>query len=285
MTIVQLEIFFTVTETNNFTKAGEVIGLSQSAVSHAISSLESELGFKLFSRDYSGIKITKNGEKLKIYATKILKEVKQLNEEILKINNGESEKMRIGFLNHTINNFFLNKLKQFKQNNPVIDVEIWEGSHEEIVNWIVAETIDLGFVYLPLHNTMLDVSILKRDNYCLVLPHEHPLREETEPTIEKLISEPIILLQEGENDPINSFFSQFNNNVHTRFTVNNISSIINMVSAGIGVGIIPEIMVPNTDIVYTRPFHQNVHRTIGLATKASNSNPTAVTKLREIITN
>ncbi|MGM7683315.1 LysR family transcriptional regulator [Cytobacillus sp. Hm23] len=285
VTIVQLEIFLTVTETNNFTKAGEIVGLSQSAVSHSISNLEESLGFKLFSRDRSGIKITKNGERMQNYAKKILIEIKQMNEEIVKINSGNSKKIRIGFLNHTINEFFLSRLKKFQQNFPVIDIEIWEGSHEEVVNWISNETIDLGTVFLPVNNTTLDVSILKKDGYFLVLPHDHPLCQESEPSLDKIISEPIILLQEGENGPMSRLINQSNIALNKQFMVNNVNSIINMVRCGIGIGIIQELMIPNTNIVYTAPFHLSLHRTIGIAIKASKSIPTTILKLREILIN
>lgn len=73
LSLAKFEIFSAVVELGSLTKAGETLGLSQSAVSHAISSLESEWGFSILNRGRSGIHLTSNGERLLKYIRKILK--------------------------------------------------------------------------------------------------------------------------------------------------------------------------------------------------------------------
>ncbi|WML34935.1 LysR family transcriptional regulator [Clostridium sp. OS1-26] len=63
MTLQQFEVFVKVVETGSFTKAGELLALTQSAISHIISALEIELGFTLLYRNRTGVSITNEGQK------------------------------------------------------------------------------------------------------------------------------------------------------------------------------------------------------------------------------
>lgn len=63
MSLNKYEVLRAVVESGTLSKAAESIGLSQSAISHALANLESEFGFELLTRGRSGIKLTHNGEK------------------------------------------------------------------------------------------------------------------------------------------------------------------------------------------------------------------------------
>ena len=78
LSLAKFEIFNTVVELGSLTKAGEALGLTQSAVSHAISSLESEWGFSILNRGRSGINLTSNGE----HVLKYIREMLKWNEEM-----------------------------------------------------------------------------------------------------------------------------------------------------------------------------------------------------------
>lgn len=80
MTLFQLEVFIKVVETGSFTKAGERIGLSQSAVSQAVAALESELNIKLLIRNRNGVSLTKIGERI----TGLIRELLMIKTKIVK---------------------------------------------------------------------------------------------------------------------------------------------------------------------------------------------------------
>ena len=87
MNISQLEVFVTIVETGSLTEAGEVIGLTQSAVSYSLAKLEAELGVTLLERSRHGIAVTQIGEDVLQYAiceielTKKVKELKILSDK------------------------------------------------------------------------------------------------------------------------------------------------------------------------------------------------------------
>lgn len=96
MTLQQLEVFIKVSETGSFTKAGELLSLTQSAISHIISSLEIELGFTLLYRNRSGITITNEGKKILQHALDILNKTELLKQEASSIIGIESGTLKIG---------------------------------------------------------------------------------------------------------------------------------------------------------------------------------------------
>jgi DNA-binding transcriptional LysR family regulator len=72
MSLAKYEVFDTVVELGNLTKAAEALNLTQSAVSYSIANLESELGFPLLIRSRSGITLTSNGQRILKYIRTIL---------------------------------------------------------------------------------------------------------------------------------------------------------------------------------------------------------------------
>ena len=96
LSLAKFEIFSTVVELGSLTKAGETLGLTQSAVSHAIASLESEWGFSILNRGRSGIHLTSNGERVLKYIREILKWNEEMVQEIANINGLEIGTVRIG---------------------------------------------------------------------------------------------------------------------------------------------------------------------------------------------
>ena len=96
MSLAKFEIFSTVVELGSLTKAGETLGLTQSAVSHAIASLESEWGFSILTRGRAGINLTSNGEHVLRYIHEILKWNEEMVQEIANIKGLEIGIVRIG---------------------------------------------------------------------------------------------------------------------------------------------------------------------------------------------
>lgn len=145
MSIAKYEIFQTVIELGSLTKASESLNISQSGVSHAISSLEKDLGFSLLTRNKAGIRLTVNGERMLEY----IREILQLNEKMLQeageIKGLEIGTVRIGTFSSVSAVWLPGIIKKFTDQYPHIKVDIAEGKQEEISRWISQGIIDFGF--------------------------------------------------------------------------------------------------------------------------------------------
>src|SRR6478752_6726153 len=149
LSLAKFEIFSTVVELGSLTKAGEILGLTQSAVSHAIASLESEWGFSLLNRGRSGINLTSNGEHVLKYIREILKWNEEMLQEIANINGLEIGTVRIGTFSSVSIQWLPEIMKSFNEYHPSIEIKLLEGDYDDIEHWISTGIVDFGFVSLP----------------------------------------------------------------------------------------------------------------------------------------
>ena len=174
LSLAKFEIFSTVVELGSLTKAGETLGLTQSAVSHAIASLESEWGFSILNRGRSGINLTSNGEHVLRYIREILKWNEEMLQEIANINGLEIGTVRIGTFSSVSIQWLPEILKNFNEYYPSIEIKLLEGDYDDIEHWISNGIVDFGFVSLPTSKPF-EVIPLKKDRMLCILSDEHPL--------------------------------------------------------------------------------------------------------------
>ena len=96
MTLLTYQVFQTVAGIGSFHKAADILGLTPSAISHAISSFENELGFALLTRSKSGISLTNYGEQLLPYVNAVLNSNESLQQVIAELNGLKQGKIRLG---------------------------------------------------------------------------------------------------------------------------------------------------------------------------------------------
>lgn len=94
MTLLTYQVFQTIADVGSFQKAADLLGLTPSAVSHTISSMENELGFSVFNRSKAGISLTNYGEKLLPYINGVLNSDESLQQVIADLNGLNREKSR-----------------------------------------------------------------------------------------------------------------------------------------------------------------------------------------------
>lgn len=282
MTLIQMEIFLKVIQTGSFTRAGEELGLSQSAVSHAITSLESELGFMLIKRNRSGVSITANGERMLGYISKIMHIKEQMEQDAASITGGHTGTIRVGTFSSVSIKWLPQILKQFQQNYPSIQVELLEGGYEEVEHWINVGLVDLGFISVTPKNVH-EVLILKKDRFVLLLPQGHALCRDGSITMEKIAAEPFIMPKKGCDAYIRKLFKERKLKPSIRFEIGDDHAIVALVQAGLGVSVLPEMTLPNSmDKVLSVYIGDEIYRTIGIAATSFTTLSPAAKKFLEV---
>ncbi|WHY74573.1 LysR family transcriptional regulator [Fictibacillus enclensis] len=238
MSIAKYEIFQTVIELGSLTKASESLNISQSGVSHAISSLEKDLGFSLLTRNKAGIRLTVNGERMLEY----IREILQLNEKMLQeageIKGLEIGTVRIGTFSSVSAVWLPGIIKKFTDQYPHIKVDIAEGKQEEISRWISQGIIDFGFLMLPAAD--LEIFHLKKEPLYCVVPETHHLGAEKSIKPNALIEEKLVL----QNSTLKTIRNLFKTNKlfpEISFQLDDEQAVIAMVKHSLGVAILPEI--------------------------------------------
>src|SRR5262245_29010777 len=198
MELSQLRTFRVVAETLNFTRAAERLGLTQSAVSHQIKSLETELGEPLFIRAKRGVKLSPAGQAALEHAVRLLDEAEALRERVSGGEHSPAGRVRAAAATQAIVHLFAPLFEAFMRAQPRIDVSFrTTSSTDETVADILNGAADVGFASLPVYSPALKIENLFEDELLLVVGHAHRLAGRDEAQVEDLRRERLILFEGG----------------------------------------------------------------------------------------
>ena len=173
MSIQKYAIFREVVDTGSFSLAGQRLGISQSAVSHSVTSLEKEYKVKLLARSRSGIQLTDSGQRILQYIEKILYLEEKMNQELAEIRGLELGSMTIGTVTPLTSEWLPGILKRFHEQYPSIQVNIREGTSQEIIEWVENGEADIGFAYSMKDRGRIDRLLLAHEPFYLLVHEEN----------------------------------------------------------------------------------------------------------------
>ena len=272
MTFTQLNILVMVAELGGFTSAAAKLGVSQSAVSHALKSLEKEWGVVLFSRTQPGIEITDIGQQLLLRAREILALSEAMKQDIAASHGLNRGVLRIGSFGPTSSLKLLpTLLNAYRQQYPGIDVFVDEGEDSEIAQWILERRVDIGFVVLP--DERFDTLPLVEDQLVALIPAAHPLAQKNAVSLAELCEMPFIMTAAGSGALIEQLFGRAGLSPRIRYRFSQLLTIIDMVERGEGVSIVAELALPNALTSAPRgfvklPLKPASKRTVALAVRS-----------------
>lgn len=268
MTFTQLEIFSLVAELQGFTAAALRLGISQSAISHAVKSLEKELGVPLIVRHQSSVEVTEVGKRLLTRAREILGLAEAMQQEVAAARGLRQGLVRIGSFGPTSSLKLLPAILQsFREKYPGVEVQIDEGSDNEVRQWIQDRRVDIGFIVLP--NESFDTVPLVEDEMVAIVPASHPLAAKSSVTAADLNALPFIMSDTGCGALVEPSFVREGLTLRVRYRISQVMTILGMVQAGDGVSVMPELALPD-DLACAYPnlkavaFRPAIRRRVGL---------------------
>ncbi|ATP39725.1 LysR family transcriptional regulator [Solibacillus sp. R5-41] len=267
MSLVKYEILNKVGEVHSFTKAAELLGLTQSAVSHAISSMEKDFGFNLIHRNRTGVTLTEDGITMLIEMRKVLSAEELLRQEAAHILGVAKGTVRVGLISTISTHWMPNIIRLMDQQYPGINIELREGDYYEIEQWLLNGEVDCGFLNRT-SSKQFDFMPLKRDPLLCIVSSKSPLYDKEEVDLNEIEDIPFIMPSyKGTNDVIANF-EKYNVRPNIRFHLTDEKGIISMVEHHLGISILPQLaMAGLMNNVRTIPLKQESFRTIGLSTK------------------
>ena len=275
--------FVKTVEKGSFTKAAESLNYAQSSVSKMIADLEKEWGVTLLERDRNGICLTSAGEQLLPYVRTILNDYQELEGYIYQMKGIQTGIVRIGTFSSVSINWLPNVFAEFQKDYPGIDYEMLHGDYEDVEQWIQDGRVDCGFSRIPL-NSALDPVLLKKDEYKVVLPVNHPLARKDKIKIEDLNDQPFLLLEHGGKTEVSELLEKSNVHPQIRFTAWEDYAIMSMAEKGLGIGILPDLILQRIPYrIEIRPLEVPYYREICLAVKNRNRLTPATQKFIEYL--
>ncbi len=207
--IKQIKYFQSVVRFQNFTKAADENFISQSAISQQIQALERELGAKLLKREGRKFSLTPAGEFFYRKSLILMNDFDRLCAETLKLSTGSESEISIGYLKHFRSDELKKTLQEFQKKNPEISINLFQGTHEELYNFLRMKKIDLAISDLRRKPSDQYVNFFLANGYFYAeLPENNPLAELKFLTIEDLKNTPIILISSPSQEYIEEKFFQ-----------------------------------------------------------------------------
>jgi DNA-binding transcriptional LysR family regulator len=193
----QLEIFVKVAEFGSFSKAAEALFLTQPTVSEHVRTLEEELGIRLLDRLGRGAAITKAGELLASYATRMLALQREARQAMDNFQGRMSGELLVGA--STIPGEYVIPLMigRFKEKFPDISITLLIGDSQTVVDWVAEGRAELGVVGARLPHRSLEYRELMPDDVVVVVPGAHPWHSKKQVTREELRVEPLLIRERG----------------------------------------------------------------------------------------
>lgn len=263
--VSRYSVFCKVIDTGSFTRAAELIGYSQSAVSQTIKSIEKDLGTTLINRGKDGIRLTADGESYMPYIRTICSAEQALSQKKREMLGLENSTIRIGTFTSVSQNLLPQLMKQFKNMYPKVHFALHQGEYTSISRWVKEGRVDFGFVNMDVTEG-LPVRELYRDEMMAVLPADHPLAAHESVSLAQLADEQFILLDEGDRSiPLDAFqrlgiFPNIEYKVYDDYT------IFAMVRQKLGVSIMYRLVLSGCgDGIVLRPIREPLKRTVALA--------------------
>lgn len=193
MNISQLETLITISKTMSFRKAGELLNLTQPAVSAQIKSLEDEFKTVLVDRSQP-VTLTDRGQVFVDHAEQILRIVDELKQRLTDLDAIPQGHIRLGTTTSIAIQILPRVLSYFQDQFPHIKTTIQSMASSQIYHGVENNLIDIGIGYLIERNPNVNSSILFYDSFELVVSPEHPLAKAGKANIDVLGRTPLILL-------------------------------------------------------------------------------------------
>lgn len=270
MDINTYKIFVTVAETNNISYTAEVLGYTQSGVSHSMKRLEKELGLQLFIRDRYGVHLTPIGRDFLQKVRALMSENEKLEQFIYNIKGLEVGSLNIGALSSISVNWLPDIINNFNIEHPNITINLKEGGISDLYNWVSESKVDFAFSSLDIkdNNRNLEFLPISSDKYVAILPNEYNTENMNSFPISKFTGENFILPDLSYDNSIFEILKKENSKPIFRFSSQNDYSIISMVENGLGLSILPELTIKREkDRLKYLPLEPSYNRKLGIYMK------------------
>ncbi|MCR8629771.1 MULTISPECIES: LysR family transcriptional regulator [Paenibacillus] len=246
MNLNQLETLLTISKTMSFRKAGELLNLTQPAVSAQIKSLEDEFKTVLIDRNQP-VTLTDSGRVFLEHAELVLQTVEDLKQRLADLNQIPQGHIHLGTTTSIAIQILPRVLSYFQNQFPLIKTTIHSMTSSQIMQSVENGTIDIGITYLFEKHPSLESSVLYYDTFELVVAPEHPLSRYAHVPIEKLHDIPLIMLspETAGRRFVDQIFKQLYISPQIVMELSSSEEVKRMVELNLGAAIISKLSISN----------------------------------------
>ena len=265
----KLEALLMAVDLGSFTKAAEVLGYTQSGLTHMMNSLEKEIGFPVLVRGRSGVSLTAEGRRIEPAVREFLQANTRLNHVIAQTGAAKGEVLRISAYASIAMHWLPAIVQQFRSECPNVDVDIRMADHVDGPYELLENgTMDAIFVSRQDEGSY-DWIHLKDDAMYAVLPKYYAIGKRRSFPVAEFDGKEFIMPSQGFDKDILRIFNRLNVRPDIRPTAVDDQTVISMVAHGLGVSMMTELTLKGrAEAVMIRPVSPASSRELGVAVRS-----------------
>lgn len=265
----KLEALLMAVDLGSFTKAAEVLGYTQSGLTHMMNSLEKEVGFTLLERGRSGVRLTEEGERIAPAVREFLQANARLDSVIEQVASSRTEIIRVSAYASIAMHWLPGIIQRFREECPDVDVDIRMADHVDVPYELLAQGKMDAILVSPQDEGQYEWVHLADDPMFAVLPRDFDTQGMTAFPLAAFEARDFIMPSQGFDKDIMRIFNRIGVKPHILPTWVDDPTVISMVSHGLGVSMMTELTVRGrTDGVKLLPVEPASSRELGLAVRS-----------------
>ncbi len=246
----QLTYFLAAAQTQNFRRAAEQCLVAQSALSRQIAALENELDVALFTRHKKRVTLTSEGMEFARYVRNAMEQLQEGQQMLAEVQAGQRGTILLGCIESLATAFLPALFAEFHQRCPLVQLKVRVAHTDELVMLVEQGEVELGLILDPhLQSELLIIKALFRQSLHLLVAAHHPLAQQTSAvTLERIQSEPFLLLDETSRmgQITKRVFAQRGLSLRPLVEIESVEGLKELVRQGIGVTLtLPALIRPS----------------------------------------
>lgn len=245
MNLNHLQYFRVLANLEHYTKAAKQLSITQPSLSHAIASLEKDLGTPLFEKHGRNIRLTKQGQFFLTYVESALDELALGEKKLRELTNQTNGSIHLGFCDTLGANFVPNLITEFlkHENHQTIHFSFGQSSTNQLIQDLKSEKYDLTLCSYADNESEIEFIPIIQQELVMIVPPQHPLAQKESIDLQEAIDYPFISFnKENKNRKlIDSLFNDANIKPIIHCEIEEATAIAGLVSVNYGIAIIPRI--------------------------------------------
>ena len=271
--LTPIRSFVLLSQLLNFGKAAKALGITQPSLSQQLKKLEGELKIQLFERGPHFVRLTAEGVTFLAKAQKVLESYDEAMRAVQLNKDQLVGTVRLAFI-PTVGPYLLPKLiPVLRQKAPAIKLELYELTTTLLLEQLKQGAFDLGVLALPVVDSSLVSASLGVEEFVLAVSKDHVLASKPKARLLDISKEDVFMLKEGHcfREQALEFCAQHNTNLKVTFEGSSLVSVMNLVSANLGVTLVPQMATRNAakDLRFVSFASPKPKRELGLVWRMS----------------
>ncbi|MDF2726015.1 MAG: putative HTH-type transcriptional regulator yybE [Paenibacillus sp.] len=268
----QLEYFYAVAQTQHFTRAAELLSVTQSALSRSISKLEEDLGVQLFERRGRGVILNRYGREFYAKTSRSWQQMAKAKQDIQTLLDPDRGTVALAFLKTLGAAYVPNLVGAFAALHPHVQFQLHQNATNIMLDQLAAGEIDYCLSTVTESRPQIEWQPLWTEHMYAYVPAGHPLEHSDGATLAQLADSRFIALKPGYGTRtiMDQLFKNADISPHILFEGEEVLTLIGFVRARLGVTLLPEVQGISLEGIVRLPiFDTGCSRTIGLAWNGS----------------